>query len=133
MVLAGRAEAPAAEGIANCVTICITHTCTPWIMAILNMRLDDELDRRLAREATLENQTRSELARAAIAEYLEQRERRRFQARILRAARGRGDREAIATAEEALYSDNEALDISEQLAAEPKAAYDARKPRRKKR
>jgi predicted transcriptional regulator len=102
-------------------------------MATLNMRLDDELERRLAREASLENQTRSELARAAIAEYLEQRERRRFQAQILRAARARGDREAIATAEEALYTDNEALDIPEQPAAEPKAAYDARKPRRKKR
>lgn len=102
-------------------------------MATLNMRLDDELEQRLAREASLENQTRSELARAAIAEYLEQRERRRFQAQILRAARARGDREAIATAEEALYTDNEALDISGQLAAEPKAAYDARKSRRKKR
>jgi len=113
--------------------MCVTFFYTPRIMATLNMRLDDELEQRLAREASLENQTRSELARAAIAEYLEQRERRRFQAQILRAARGRGDREAIATAEEALYSDNEALDISEQLAAEPKAAYDARKPRRKKR
>jgi len=133
MVPAGGAEAPAAEGIANCVTICITHTCTPRIMATLNMRLDDELDRRLAREASLENQTRSELARAAIASYLEQRERRRFQAEILRAARARGDREAIATAEEALYTDNEALDIPEQLAAEPKAGYGARQSKRKKR
>lgn len=102
-------------------------------MATLNMRLDDDLEQRLAREASLENQTRSELARAAIAEYLEQRERRRFQAQILRAARARGDREAIASAEEALYTDNEALGISEQLAAEPKAAYDARKSGRKKR
>lgn len=102
-------------------------------MAILNMRLDDELDRRLAREANLENQTRSELARAAIANYLAQRERRRFQAEILRAARARGDREAVAMAEEALYTDNEALELSENVAAEPKARYGARKSKRKKR
>lgn len=102
-------------------------------MAILNMRLDDELDRRLAREANLENQTRSELARAAIANYLAERERRRFQAQILRAARARGDREAVAMAEEALYTDNEALELSENVAAEPKARYGARKSKRKKR
>ena len=102
-------------------------------MATLNMRLDDELEQRLAREASLENQTRSELARAAIANYLAQRERRRFQAEILRAARARGDREAVATAEEALYTDNEALELSENIAAEPKARYGARESRRKKR
>ncbi len=102
-------------------------------MATLNMRLDDALEQRLAREASLENQTRSELARAAIAEYLEQRERRRFQAQILRAARARGDREAIATAEEALYTDNEALELSENVAAEPKARYGARMSKRKRR
>lgn len=101
-------------------------------MAILNMRLDDELDRRLAREATLENQTRSELARAAIANYLVQRERQRFQAQILRAARARGDREAVAMAEDALYTDNEALDLSASIAAEPKARYRARQSKRKK-
>ena len=102
-------------------------------MATLNMRLDDELEQRLAREANLGNQTRSELARAAIANYLAQRERQRFQAQILRAARARGDREAVATAEEALYTDNEALEFSENIAAEPKARYGARESRRKKR
>ena len=102
-------------------------------MATLNLRLDDELEQRLAREANLGNQTRSELARAAIANYLAQRERRRFQAEILRAARARGDREAVATAEEALYTDNEALELSENIAAEPKARYGARESRRKKR
>jgi predicted transcriptional regulator len=106
------------------------HTLT---MAILNMRLDDELDRRLAREASLENQTRSELARAAIATYLAERERRRFQAQILRAARARGDRQAVAMAEEALYTGNEALELSEIVAAQPKARYSARQSKRKKR
>jgi len=102
-------------------------------MATLNMRLDDELEQRLAREAQLENQTRSELARAAIANYLAQRERQRFQAQILRAARARGDREAIAMAEDALYTDNEALGLSENVAGEPKAGYRARASKRKKR
>jgi predicted transcriptional regulator len=102
-------------------------------MATLNMRLDDELDRQLAREADLENQTRSELARAAIANYLAQRERRRFQAEILRAARARGNREAITMAEEALYTDNEALELLENVAAEPKARYRARKSKREMR
>jgi len=102
-------------------------------MATLNLRLDDELERRLAREANLEHQTRSELARAALETYLAQRERRRFQAEILRAARARGDRKAVATAEEALYTDNEALELSENIAAEPKARYGARESRRKKR
>ena len=102
-------------------------------MATLNMRLDDELERRLAREADLENQTRSELARVAIAKYLAQCERRRFQDEILRAARARGDREALAMAAEALYTDNEALDLSGNVAAQPKARYGAGKSKRKKR
>ncbi len=97
------------------------------------MRLDDELDRLLAREAELESQTRSELVRAAIANYLAQRERRRFQAEILRAARARGDREALRMAEAALYTDNEALELSENVAAEPKTPYRARKAKREMR
>ena len=95
-------------------------------MATLNLRLDDALDRRLAREAQLEDQTRSELARQAIAAYLAQCERQRFQAEIARAARDRGDRKAVASAEEALATDNEALDIAERAAstaAQTKARY----------
>ena len=99
-------------------------------MATLNMRLDDELDRRLAREAELEDQTRSELARQAITAYLSQRERQRFQSEIARAARGRGEREAVAFAEEALATGNEALDIAEGAVAEPKARYRVRRKKR---
>ena len=102
-------------------------------MPTLNMRLDDELERRLAREAELANQTRSELARAAIAAYLAQRERRRFQEDILRAARARGHREAIETAAQALTTDNEALAVAENTAAQPKARYRAGTSRRRKR
>ncbi len=100
-------------------------------MATLNMRLDEELDRRLAREAGIADQTRSELARAAIAAFLEQRERGRFLDEIARAARERGSREALAAAEEALPADNEALELAEGRAArQPRAAYRARRKRR---
>jgi predicted transcriptional regulator len=100
-------------------------------MATLNMRLDDELERRLAHEAAIEDRTRSELARAAIAAFLEQRERDRFLAEIARAAREREGREALAVAEEALPTDNEALELVEgKSARQPKAAYRARRRKR---
>jgi len=100
-------------------------------MATLNLRLDDDLDERLTREAEIADETRSELARAAIAALLEQRERQRFLAAIARAARERGGREAQAVAEEALPADNEALEIAEgKSARQPKAAYKARRKKR---
>ena len=95
-------------------------------MATLNLRIDDALDRRLAREAGLEDQTRSELARQAISAYLSQCERQRFRAEIARAARAGGTRESVTLAEEALATDNEALEITERTdrtAAEPKTRY----------
>jgi predicted transcriptional regulator len=99
-------------------------------MPTLNMRLDDELDRRLTLEAELVSETRSELARRAIEAYLAQRQRQRFLDKIARAARARGAREALATAEEALPTDNEALALGEQRAAEPRARYRARRRKR---
>ena len=102
-------------------------------MATLNLRIDDALDRRLAREAELEDQTRSELARQAIADYLAQCERQRFQAEIGRAARDRGSREAVALAEEALATGNEALEIAERAtstAAQTRARYRAKRKKR---
>ncbi|MCC6209582.1 MAG: ribbon-helix-helix protein, CopG family [Burkholderiales bacterium] len=98
-------------------------------MGTLNVRLDDELDRRLAREAGVAAQTRSELARDAIAAYLDQRERDRFRAEIARAARAdRGD--ALAIAEEALRTDNESLDLAERALRQPAAPYRARRKKR---
>jgi Ribbon-helix-helix protein, copG family len=99
-------------------------------MATLNMRLDDELDRQLAREAELAEQTRSELARQAIAAFIAQRERERFLGEIARAARETGGREAVAVAEEALATDNEALRLAEHHAAEPKRRYAVRRKKR---
>lgn len=94
------------------------------------MRLDDELDRRLTREAELAAETRSELVRQAIDEFLSQRQRQRFLDRIARAARARGAREAVAAAEDALATDNEALALGEQGVAEPRARYRARRRKR---
>ena len=99
-------------------------------MATLNMRLDDEMDRQLAREAELAKQTRSEMARQAIAAFLAQRERQRFLDEIARAASERDGREAVALAEEALATDNEALRLAEHRAAEPKARYRVRAKKR---
>jgi predicted transcriptional regulator len=99
-------------------------------MPTLNMRLDEELDRRLTREAELADESRSELARRAIEEFLSQRQRQRFLARIARAARARGASEAVAAAEEALATGNEALALGEQGAGEPRARYRARRRKR---
>lgn len=99
-------------------------------MATLHLRLDQELDRRLEREAQSAEQTRSELVRAAISSFLEQRERQRFLQAIARAARADGAGQAIALAEEALPGDNEALEIAEKTARQPKAPYRVRRRKR---
>mgnify|MGYP001313215543 CR=1 FL=1 len=98
-------------------------------MGTLNIRIDEDLDHRLAREAEIAEQTRSELARDAIAAFLDQRERQRFLDEIARAARAdRGD--ALALAEEALVTDNEALDRAERVLQQPPAPYRAKRKRR---
>lgn len=89
-------------------------------MGVLSMRLDDDLDQRLSREAERENRTRSDLVRDALGAFLGERERQRFLGEIARAARGIDAGEAKAVAAEALPLDNEVLG-----AAEPRAAYRA--------
>ena len=91
------------------------------------MRLDDELDARLSREADRENRTRSELAREALATYLSERERQRFLREIARAASAIEPGDARGVAAEALPLDNEAL-----AAAEPRATYRAAQSARKR-
>jgi predicted transcriptional regulator len=101
-------------------------------MSIISLRLPDELERLLAREAELEQKGRSEIAREAIADYLARRERERFLGEIARAARARGGEDGRAMADEALPFDNEALDLAEgRKAAEPKARYGAQKKSRR--
>lgn len=55
-------------------------------MSALSLRLPDDFDTRLEEEARLEGKTRSEIARQAIAEYLERREKERFMAEMVAAA-----------------------------------------------
>ncbi len=87
-------------------------------MSTLTLRLPDELDARLNRLAALEDKSRSELARAALEQYLRDQERERLMAgmeaafRVL-ATNPDARAESIAIAEEFLPLDNEALDIAE--------------------
>jgi predicted DNA-binding protein len=91
-------------------------------MSLVSIRLPDDVEAQLAREAERAERTKSEIARDAIVDYLQRLERDRFLAEIARAARSRGDAEALASAEEALPVDNEALDIADGV-REPKTKY----------
>jgi predicted transcriptional regulator len=82
-------------------------------MATISLRLPDELDHQLDREATAAERPKSELIRDAILAFLERQERGRFQHQLLRAARARGSAEALQVAEEFLPIDNEALALAE--------------------
>jgi predicted transcriptional regulator len=103
-------------------------------MPLVSIRLPDDVEARLAREAVRLERPKSELARDAIVDYLERLERERFLGEIARAARARGDEEALATAKDALATDNEALALGEGLGVrERKASFRAtrkRQPRR---
>ena len=101
-------------------------------MPLVSIRLPDDIEARLAREADRLERPKSELARDAIIDYLERMERERFLGEIARAARSRGDDEALTAAQEALSTDNEALALGESV-QERKGTYRAtrkRKPRR---
>lgn len=102
---------------------------TQYVMPLVSIRLPDDLEALLAREAARAQRPKSEIARDAIADYLERIERERFLSEIARAARARGDADALAVASEALYTDNEALATSEDAVHEPKARYRARNPK----
>jgi|SRR5687768_11287309 predicted transcriptional regulator len=97
-------------------------------MPLVSIRLPDDVEARLTREAEQARRPKSEIARDAIVDYLERVERERFLAEIARAARARGDDEALEAAREALPTDNEALQIVEGV-REPVPAYRARKRR----
>ena len=107
-------------------------------MPLISIRLPDDIEARLAREAEREQRPKSELAREAIVDYLQRIERERFIAEIARAASARDIDAALVDAEAALAVDNEALEIGEGV-REPKPRYGtysrrARKqPKRKKR
>ena len=97
-------------------------------MPLVSIRLPDDVEARLTREAERAQRPKSEIARDAIVDYLERLERERFLAEIARAARARGDDEALQAANEALPTDNEALEIGEGV-REPHPPYRALKTR----
>lgn len=99
-------------------------------MPLVSIRLPDEVEARLAREAERLERPKSELARDAIVDYLDRIERERFLDDIARAARARGDDEALSTAREALATDNEALALGENLVGERKAVYRTKRRRK---
>jgi predicted transcriptional regulator len=103
-------------------------------MSLVSIRLPDDVEARLAEEAERSQRPKSEIARDAIIDYLKRAERDRFLADIARAARSRDEREVVASAEEALILDNEALAIAEGHAVqERKARYPVDKKKKKKR
>lgn len=87
-------------------------------MAGLSLRLPEDLESRLDDEARREGVGRSEVARTAIAEFLDRRERERYIAAFVAEARAAyadpGVRdEALGLAEEAVPLDNEGLRVAE--------------------
>jgi predicted transcriptional regulator len=107
-------------------------------MSLVSIRLPDAGEARLTREAEQSQRPKSEIARDAIVDYLRRLDRDRFLGEIARAARARGEAEAVASAEEALPLDNESLAIAEGAGVgESRASYGARskrgKPKKKKR
>jgi metal-responsive CopG/Arc/MetJ family transcriptional regulator len=86
-------------------------------MPALSLRLPEELEQRLDEEARQEGVPRSEVARAAISDYLARRERERFMAELVAEARSAyaNDQirdEALAIAENFLLLDEEATPTS---------------------
>ena len=92
-------------------------------MSLVSIRLPDELEAELSLEAARSQRPKSEIARDAISDYLQRIARERFLAEIARAARERGNAEALETASEALSTDNEALAASEPAVHDPKKRY----------
>jgi predicted transcriptional regulator len=105
-------------------------------MAGLSLRLPGDLELKLDEEARREGVARSEVARTAIAEFLQRKERERHIAAFVAEARAAyadpGIREqAVTLAEEALPLDNEGLRVAESRGAY--AAGGASRQRKKRR
>ena len=102
-------------------------------MSLVSIRLPDDVEARLAREAERTQRPKSEIARDAIIDYLKRSERERFLTEIARAARARDDADTVTAAEEALPLDNESLAIAETHGVrERKGAYKVGKRKKKR-
>ena len=87
-------------------------------MGAMSLRLPEQVESRLAEEARRAGVARSEVARAAITDFLDRKERERFLGVFVAEAKAAYDdpavrNEALAIAAEALPLDNEALDLAE--------------------
>lgn len=87
-------------------------------MAGFSLRLPEDLESRLDDEARHEGVARSQVARTAIAEFLERKERQRYLAAFVTEARAayadpKIRKDALALAQEALPLDNEGLRVAE--------------------
>ncbi len=85
-------------------------------MAILSIRLSQDLDTRLSEESRAARQPKSLLARTALEQFLARQRRERLRERLARAAGAIDGRAAAALAAEALPLDNEALELVERQA-----------------
>jgi predicted transcriptional regulator len=104
-------------------------------MTAFSLRLPEDLESRLNHEAQTEGLPRSEIARTAIEEFLDKRERERFMAAFVTEARAAYAtpelrREALELAAEALSADNEALALTETPARKALRSTPSRKSRK---
>lgn len=82
-------------------------------MSTLSIRLSESLDDDLTEESRLAGQPKSLIARTALEQFLDNRRRQRFLARLARAAAAIDSDEAATLVNEALPIDNEALELTE--------------------
>lgn len=90
-------------------------------MSLLSIRLSDDVDGSLSREAERTHRSKSEIARDAIVEYLKRQERERYLASLEAASKvlahdPESRDEALKIAEEFLPLENEALAVAESRA-----------------
>src|SRR3979490_2895891 len=95
--------------------LCTLRYALHFVMAIVSIRLPDDVVLSLNREAERTRRAKSEIARDAIAQYLKRQERDRFLAEIARAARAGSESEALDLADEALPLDNDEHEIAASL------------------
>ena len=82
-------------------------------MPTLSIRLSQRLDEHLTAESRLAGQPKSLIARNALEQFLDNRRRERFLARLTRAATVIDSDESTTLVEGALPFDNEALELTE--------------------
>lgn len=92
-------------------------------MGTLSVRLPEEVEESLEREAEIAHRSRSDLVREAIGEYVTRRERDRYIAEMTEAARALYADPAVRTEDREIQADLDAIDESiDHIEAEERAA-----------